>query len=301
MEKYAPNKLELASRDVVSRAEQTEIDEGRGFPDGTVALDITKVPHEAHPRGAARDREHRPRLRGHRHHQGADPHQARAALHHGRGQDRRGRRHLDPRPLRRRRGRLRLGARRQPPGRELAAGHADLRPPRRRARRQPRAPRPRSRGLRRRPRRRAGHDRRHPLARPLRPPRLGDQGRAGHDDGQVRGGLPRRGGPAHRRTRSSTACARRPRPPTSTTRAPSSTRTCWARSSWASCSTCAECTVAAAIERKESRGAQFRTDFPERNDAEWLKHITVSANGAEPDIGYSPVTITDWQPEARTY
>src|SRR5579859_60406 len=43
MEKYAPNKLELASRDVVSRAEQTEINEGRGFPDGTVALDVTKV------------------------------------------------------------------------------------------------------------------------------------------------------------------------------------------------------------------------------------------------------------------
>src|ERR687897_974384 len=51
MEKYAPNKMELASRDVVSRAEQTEIQEGRGFPDGTVALDITVVPrkriHEA--------------------------------------------------------------------------------------------------------------------------------------------------------------------------------------------------------------------------------------------------------------
>src|SRR5207245_8390120 len=51
MESYAPNKLELASRDVVSRAEQTEINEGRGFPDGTVALDITVVPrkriHEA--------------------------------------------------------------------------------------------------------------------------------------------------------------------------------------------------------------------------------------------------------------
>ena len=44
MERYAPNKLDLASRDVVSRAEQTEINEGRGFPDGTVALDITKVP-----------------------------------------------------------------------------------------------------------------------------------------------------------------------------------------------------------------------------------------------------------------
>jgi succinate dehydrogenase / fumarate reductase flavoprotein subunit len=44
MERYAPNKVELASRDVVSQAEQTEINEGRGFPDGTVALDITKVP-----------------------------------------------------------------------------------------------------------------------------------------------------------------------------------------------------------------------------------------------------------------
>ncbi len=46
MEKYAPNKMELASRDVVSRAEQTEINEGRGYPDGTVALDITKVPRK---------------------------------------------------------------------------------------------------------------------------------------------------------------------------------------------------------------------------------------------------------------
>src|SRR3954462_3136722 len=43
MEKYAPNKMDLASRDVVSRAEQTEINEGRGFDDGTVALDITVV------------------------------------------------------------------------------------------------------------------------------------------------------------------------------------------------------------------------------------------------------------------
>ena len=68
MEKYAPNKMELASRDVVSRAEQTEINEGRGFPDGTVALDITGRPAQAHPRGAARDRERRPRLRRRRHH-----------------------------------------------------------------------------------------------------------------------------------------------------------------------------------------------------------------------------------------
>ena len=66
--------------------------------------------------------------------------------------------------------------------------------------------------------------------------------------------------------------------------------------------TVAETIVLAAIERKESRGAQFRTDFPDRNDAEWLKHIDVSRNGDEsPHITYSPVTITQWQPEERKY
>jgi succinate dehydrogenase / fumarate reductase flavoprotein subunit len=64
----------------------------------------------------------------------------------------------------------------------------------------------------------------------------------------------------------------------------------------------AEATVVAAQERKESRGAQFRLDFPERNDDEWLKHIDVSLDGAEaPKVTYSPVTITRWQPEERTY
>ena len=60
--------------------------------------------------------------------------------------------------------------------------------------------------------------------------------------------------------------------------------------------------MVAAEERKESRGAQFRTDFPERNDEEWLKHIDISLNGADvPEVSYSPVTITRWQPEERTY
>jgi succinate dehydrogenase / fumarate reductase flavoprotein subunit len=63
----------------------------------------------------------------------------------------------------------------------------------------------------------------------------------------------------------------------------------------------AEAIVISAIERKESRGAQFRTDFPARNDDEWLKHINVSANGAEPELTYSPVTMTQWQPQERTY
>ncbi len=65
---------------------------------------------------------------------------------------------------------------------------------------------------------------------------------------------------------------------------------------------CSETIVMASLERKESRGAQFRTDYPDRNDAEWLKHIDVSRNGGDtPTISYSEVTITDWQPEARTY
>jgi succinate dehydrogenase / fumarate reductase flavoprotein subunit len=65
---------------------------------------------------------------------------------------------------------------------------------------------------------------------------------------------------------------------------------------------CAEASVVAAIERKESRGAQFRTDFPERNDDEWLKHIDISMNGGpQPEVTYSPVTITRWEPQERTY
>jgi succinate dehydrogenase / fumarate reductase flavoprotein subunit len=63
----------------------------------------------------------------------------------------------------------------------------------------------------------------------------------------------------------------------------------------------AETVVVSALERKESRGAQYRTDFPERNDDEWLKHITVSANGDQPEIGYSEVTLTQWEPEERKY
>jgi len=64
----------------------------------------------------------------------------------------------------------------------------------------------------------------------------------------------------------------------------------------------AECMVAGALERKESRGAQYRTDFPERNDGEWLKHINLTVNGGDvPEVSYSEVTMTQWEPEERTY
>ncbi len=64
----------------------------------------------------------------------------------------------------------------------------------------------------------------------------------------------------------------------------------------------AETIVVASLERRESRGAQYRLDFPERDDERWLKHIDISLDGGErPEVSYSPVTITRWQPEERTY
>jgi succinate dehydrogenase / fumarate reductase flavoprotein subunit len=63
----------------------------------------------------------------------------------------------------------------------------------------------------------------------------------------------------------------------------------------------AQCIVVSALARKESRGAQYRTDFPERNDDEWLKHITVSPDADRPEVAYSEVTLTQWEPEERKY
>ncbi|MGA7356978.1 MAG: FAD-binding protein [Candidatus Cybelea sp.] len=66
---------------------------------------------------------------------------------------------------------------------------------------------------------------------------------------------------------------------------------------------CGETIIRDAIIRKESRGAHTHIDYPERNDTDWLKHtlLTHRGDGREPEVSHVPVTITRWKPEVRTY
>ncbi|HSE88919.1 MAG TPA: fumarate reductase (quinol) flavoprotein subunit [Candidatus Binatia bacterium] len=63
----------------------------------------------------------------------------------------------------------------------------------------------------------------------------------------------------------------------------------------------AETVANSALKRKESRGSHTRTDFPTRDDANFLKHTLAYRTADGPRIEYLPVTITRWQPEERKY
>jgi succinate dehydrogenase / fumarate reductase flavoprotein subunit len=301
MEKYAPNKLELASRDVVSRAEQTEINEGRGFPDGTVALDITKVPRRRtlealreivnigrdfagvditrepihiHPGqhyimgGVKTDSDGQTTIPG----LYAAGEVACVSVHGG---NRLGANSLlDTLIFGRRSG-------------EHAGGLA----------RQMAMPST--------PPTRVSDTERHIkdiINRPSGGPRvaaikdeLGDTMNKYVAVFRDADGLNK----AHeviRRLKEEAPKA------SIDDRGTVFNQDVIAAIELGYMLDVAEAIVVGAQERKESRGAQFRTDFPERNDEQWLKHIDVTANGDDvPKVSYSPVTITKWQPQERTY
>jgi len=59
----------------------------------------------------------------------------------------------------------------------------------------------------------------------------------------------------------------------------------------------AETIIASALARKESRGAHYRSDFPQRDDTSWLKHTLAHRTPERPELTYEPVTVTRFSPK----
>ena len=300
LKRYAPNAMELASRDVISRAEQTEIDEGRGV-DGNVLLDMRHL-------GAEKILE---RLHGTRElamvFAGVDPiHEpipVRPGAHYHMGgvdTDVWGRTSLEG-PLRRRRMRLRLRARRQSPGRQRADGDDHLR---------------QARG---RPRGRLGadaYDRGGPGERRGRCAAQELQELLDRDDGErpwsIRNelaetmhenfGVFRREEQMRRQEEIVDGLRERYERVVVEDKGDVFNNDLTQALELGFLLDLASCMVVAGIERKESRGAHARPyDFPDRDDENYMRHTIVTIENGAPRLGWKPVTVTKWQPMERTY
>ena len=65
--------------------------------------------------------------------------------------------------------------------------------------------------------------------------------------------------------------------------------------------TVAECIVVSAINRTESRGAHYRLDFPARDDRNWLKHTLACKDGDSVKLSYKDANVKSYKPEERRY